>query len=205
MINHLGAHANGTSSVMAGPNRLPLRFSATRRRVPPIPSPAGDSSYLDRGLFFVVLTVLAFILSLLTVSLTFQHANYAAGIHEIALGKRPLDHAAVLAYSRAWDFAVVKTSSIFLAFTLILLGTLYVLRAGSIAFRLDVSGATHRSSLETGSPGLVMITLGVVLMMFVTFHKDELEYGNMPIPTVRRAGAEQIAPMTELPVLGERK
>lgn len=190
---------------MAGPNRLPQGFSAPRRRVPPDVVAAGDSRNLDRGLFFVVLTVLAFILCLLTVNLVFQHANYAAGIHEITSEKRALDHAAVLAYSRAWDFAVVKTSSIFLAFTLILLGTLYVLRAGSIAFRLDDSGAAHRSSLETGSPGLVMITLGVLLMMFVTYHKDELEYGNMPLPSVRPASIEQTTPMTELPVLGERK
>lgn len=139
------------------------------------------SARLDRSLFLIVAIMLLFTVALLTVNLVFQHRNYSAGL-STALRSESIEHAVVITYTRAWDFAVVKVSSIFLAFSLIMIGALYVLRAGSVSYSLTVANQSHRSSLETGSPGLVMITLGVVLMAVVLLSTSRVEYQG---PSVR--------------------
>lgn len=119
--------------------------------------------------------MLVFTIGLLTLNLAFQYRNYDAGI-SAALTSDSIDHAVVITYTRAWDFAVAKVSSIFLAFCLILVGALYVLRAATASYSFTLANHTHKSSLETGSPGLVMITLGVVLMAVVVLSTSKVEY-----------------------------
>ena len=133
------------------------------------------SASLDRSLFLIVCVMLLFTVSLLTVNLAFQYRNYHAGISG-ALGSDFIDHAVVITYTRAWDFAVVKVSSIFLAFCLIMIGALYVLRAATVSYSFTLTNRAHKGSLETGSPGLVMITLGVVLMAVVVLSTSKVEY-----------------------------
>jgi hypothetical protein len=119
--------------------------------------------------------MLLFTVILLSVNLAFQHRNYNAGL-SAALGSDIIDHAVIITYTRAWDFAVVKVSSIFLAFCLIMVGALYVLRAATVSYSLTLTNQAQKSSLETGSPGLVMLTLGVVLMAVVVFSTSKVEY-----------------------------
>jgi hypothetical protein len=119
--------------------------------------------------------MLLFTVTLLSVNLAFQYRNYNAGI-SAALGADSINHAVVITYTRAWDFAVVKVSSIFLAFSLIMVGALYVLRAATVSYSFTMANQAQKSSLETGSPGLVMITLGVVLMAVVVFSTSKVEY-----------------------------
>src|SRR5690349_6428533 len=85
---------------------------------------------LDKSLFLVVAIMLLFTVVLLSVNLAFQHENYRAGI-SAALQSTRIDHSAVITYTRAWDFAIAKMSSMFLAFSLALIGALYVLRSAS--------------------------------------------------------------------------
>lgn len=75
----------------------------------------------------------------------------------------PNSGAGALAFARAADAATVKTCSIFLAFALIFLGALFTFRAASMPFQLGAEGAGGKGTLETASPGLVMMTLGVFL------------------------------------------
>jgi hypothetical protein len=70
----------------------------------------------------------------------------------------------LLAFSRSLDAAVVKTSSLFVAFLLVFLGGLFTLRAGEAAFRMTVGGAVGKGTLQTASPGLVMLSLGVLVV-----------------------------------------
>jgi uncharacterized membrane protein YadS len=90
------------------------------------------SGLLDRGLFIVVAATLLFTITLLTFSLVFQYENYSKGIAAALSGAAVEDDAAILAYARGWDFAVAKTASIFLAFSLVFVGALYVLRAARV-------------------------------------------------------------------------
>ena len=64
------------------------------------------------------------------VNLWFQYVNYQEGIRVALEGSVGADHASILTYARAWDFAVVKTSGLFVSFVLVFTGALYVLRAG---------------------------------------------------------------------------
>lgn len=133
------------------------------------------SASLDKSLFLIVCIMLLFTVTQLSVNLLFQYRNYNAGI-SAALGAASVDHAVVITYTRAWDFAVVKVSSIFLAFCLIMVGALYVLRAATVSYSFTMANRAQKSSLETGSPGLVMITLGVVLMAVVVFSTSRVDY-----------------------------
>lgn len=133
------------------------------------------SASLDKFLFWVVCMMLLFTIAHLSVNLFFQYTKYNAGI-SAALRADSIDHAVVITYTRAWDFAVVKVSSIFLAFCLIMVGALYVLRVATASYSLSVANQAQKSSLETSSPGLVMITLGVVLMAVVVFSSSKVEY-----------------------------
>ena len=133
------------------------------------------SASLDKSLFWIVCIMLLFTVTLLSVNLLFQYRNYNAGI-SVALGADSIDHAVVITYTRAWDFAVVKVSSIFLAFCLIMVGALYVLRAATVSYSFTMANQAQKSSLETSSPGLVMITLGVVLMAVVVFSTSKVDY-----------------------------
>jgi cytochrome c biogenesis factor len=144
------------------------------------------SASLDNRLFMIVAIMLLFTIVLLTINLVFQHRNYEAGI-SAAIRSNKIDHAVIISYTRAWDFAVAKVSSIFLAFCLIMVGALYVLRAATASYSLTMANLAQKSSLETGSPGLVMITLGVVLMAVVVLSTSKVEYqsgsDSPPIPT----------------------
>jgi hypothetical protein len=137
--------------------------------------PRAFSAYLDKSLFLVVAMMLLFTVALLSVNLVFQHRNYDTGI-TAALKSNNIDHAVIITYTRSWDFAIAKISSIFLAFCLILIGALYVLRAATASYSFSVTGQSRNSSLETSSPGLVMVTLGVVLMAIVILSGSTVEY-----------------------------
>ncbi len=93
--------------------------------------------------------MLLFTIAYLSVNLFFQYQNYNAGI-SAALRASSIDHAVVITYTRAWDFAVVKVSSIFLAFCLIMVGALYVLRVATVSYSFTMANQAHKSSLETG-------------------------------------------------------
>jgi hypothetical protein len=94
----------------------------------------------------------------------------------VALTHPNTDHAAALGYSRALNTAVVKTSCIFLAYLLIFLGGLYVLRTAKQTFGLDIEAKGVKGTLNTSSPGLVMAALGAALVLGALFHEPRLDY-----------------------------
>jgi hypothetical protein len=70
----------------------------------------------------------------------------------------------VMSLARASDAQFTKASALFLAYLVILLGSLFTLKGIQAAYRLRVAGAGKVSALETSSPGLVLITLGTILV-----------------------------------------
>ena len=104
-----------------------------------------------------------------------QLGNYQRLI-DSALAKNGLVNTAVaLGYARAVDSAVIKTCCVFLSFMLFLLGALYTFRAGESQFRLSAEGGTAKGSLETASPGLVMLTLGVVIISMTIWRENTID------------------------------
>lgn len=129
---------------------------------------------LVRPLFTVVCCALVFLAALVVVCLFITQGNYHAGIE--AAAKAPADPLAILSYARAWDFAVVKFSTVFLGFGVILIGALYVLHKAEVGFQMSVDGPAGKGALQSSSPGLVMIALGVVLLIFALETKSEVSY-----------------------------
>src|SRR5690242_15724930 len=120
------------------------------------------SKILDILLFAVVASAAVYVFVLLSFSLHSQMNTYSTAIQS-ALKDPQRGDAVALAYARASDFAIIKISVIFLGFIMAFVGALYVLRTATAAFLLSVTpqqGAP--ASLQTSSPGLVMIALGVI-------------------------------------------
>lgn len=160
------------------------------------------SKRIDAAIFAAVALVLLSLIALLASNLAFQYLNYRDGIKFALADPKYIDHASVLIYSRAWDFAVVKTSSLFLSFLLIFTGALYVLRVGETNFQLAAEKGDFKGSLSVTSPGLVMVTLGVALAAYVLSSKTYVEYnrqGLTPRVTLEKKGEpEPVSPTVPL-------
>ena len=93
-----------------------------------------------------------------------------------------------------------------LAFTVVFFGALYVLRTATSGYSLSGSGGGFSANLQTSSPGLVMVTLGLTIVAVAVLAKgDEIysspEYATepaaastpapTPVPAVSGLGFEQ--------------
>lgn len=180
--------------------------------VGPVVVPNGRMDPLDRMLMITVSLILALLSGLMIVSLTRQRAMYVHAI-DVALGvqhtaaengapasggavaaeaqeARAPDHAAALTYARALDEASIKTSALMLAFVLVFLGALYVLRTTTSAFHLGLQNAASSGTLETSSPGLVMVSLGLALCTIAVLHKTNIDYQAPTVIVPQNAAAE---------------
>jgi len=142
----------------------------------PTDAPQTTTNYhIDRKLFAVVTTLLIILCGFLISNLYLQWNNYAAGI-EAATNTAPVNHIALLTYSRAMDFAFVKTSTIFIGFLLVLLGTLYLLRASEAAYSLEAQNGDNKLTFTTASPGLVLATLGVITVLGTIYKSTSVKF-----------------------------
>lgn len=130
---------------------------------------------LDRTLLWTVALILFLLSIIMIVTLYTQwiRYDYAASI---ALKQTVPDHAAAITYERALDFAATKLCALLLSFVVTFVGALYVLRSSSQAFHLAVQGKGLGGTLQSTSPGLVMLTLGVVLAVVAILTHSELNY-----------------------------
>jgi hypothetical protein len=104
-----------------------------------------------------------------------QWTDYRDGISAAGAGKL-IDHAAMLAYNRAFGAAIIKTSALFLGYLLVFTGVLFVLRSSEVAYSLALEVKDSKGTLQTTSPGLVIITLGVVLIAITILTKSSIDY-----------------------------
>jgi hypothetical protein len=155
---------------------------------------------LDKKLIWIVSGVLCLLAALMVVCLALQWQKYdtaigvalgypiplykaaspaaiaAAAIAAAANGSDVPDHAAALTYAQALDEAIIKTSALMLAFVVVFLGALYVLRTSTAQYHLSVTGKETSGTLETSSPGLVMVTLGLVIVAVAVLHRTDISY-----------------------------
>jgi hypothetical protein len=131
---------------------MPAVPAATKELSPP------KLSKIDIVIGTVTIAVLFGVCALLLYVLLGQISSY----QRLLAG--PTGAGRELAFARAADAAIVKTCSIFLAFALMFLGALYTFRVASAPYRLVAEGEKVKGTLETASPGLVMITLGMILI-----------------------------------------
>ena len=146
----------------------------------------------DLPIFIVVVLVIVLVLFMLVTNIVSQYVNYRDGINAALATSDDIDHAAVITYTRAWDFAVVKTSALFISFLLILIGALYVLRAAETQFQLSNEVSDFKAAIFTNSPGLAMVFLGVILAALSMYNKTAIEYKGPSKTAIAESPAETL-------------
>lgn len=170
------------------------------------PDAAGDavarraSASFDQLIFTIMTGILVLLSVLLISNLRVQRENYQQGVGA-ALGSAPPDHSAALSYAQASDAAVIKLSALFLGFLLVFTGTLYVLRTASAQFKLQGTAMKTMWVLQSSSPGLVVVTLGVVLVAISLLAKNGVSYKFDLTPAPEAAApSDGIQPGTATPI-----
>lgn len=129
--------------------------------------------------YVIVAAVIAFIIVAVNWFSTRAVATYvdAAKSAQTAYAEGRIDaHSALtyqLVFARAQDATLVKGGALLLSFLVVILGVLMVLEGSKAFYKLNVEGGGKKSALETSSPGLVMITLGLALVYGVMMYKTE--------------------------------
>ena len=150
--------------------------------------------------YAVVALILCFISVVMYWALSSQLDAYKQGIAN-AIAGQDIDHSAVLAYSLATTLSVVKISSVFLAFLMIFLGGIYLLLPLHADYRLRTQNSAAKGSLESNSPGLIVITLGVVLASVTLMTKSSVNYTSPTIawePSTNQVASADSSPSTNV-------
>lgn len=129
-----------------------------------------------RAIFIIVGIVICVVIVMLSANIIGQFENYKTAIESTLSGRRAIDHSAIIAYSRSWDFAIIKTASLFMSLLIILIGYLYVLRIAESQSTLSVENRDFRGVFSTSSPGLALALFGVTLVIFSLNYKSEVGY-----------------------------
>ena len=168
---------------------------------------AKSAKHLDIALFVIVTVLMVLVLVMLSANIISQYVNYKGGIASVFAGKEFMDHSAIIAYSRSWDFAIIKTSSFFLSVLVILIGSLYVLRVARFDITVSAQTEFFRGAFSTSSPGLTMVLLGVVLAVFSLNYKSEIGYDSGAPAAVEMESKPRKpnAPHTPEPVSGTQQ
>lgn len=132
---------------------------------------------VDKRIILAVSAMLTLLAALMVSCVILQWQKYDSAIH-VAVHASPPDHAAALSYARALDAAVIKTSALMLAFVVVFLGALYVLRSATTVFGLGLSGQGFSGTLQTASPGLVMVTLGLLIVAIAVLARSDINYNS---------------------------
>ena len=96
-----------------------------------------------------------------------------------------LSLAYVLQLSRAYDFVIVKSAALFLGYTVVVVGCMFVLKGVEASYRLQLARAATRSTLETSSPGLVLITIGAALVAVTVMVQSTIQIHTPATPLTR--------------------
>lgn len=139
--------------------------------------------FIDYILIMVVIAILVIIGTVLIQNLNALNSSYEIVINQ-ALKDAPKsevekagNYSSLLAFSRAKDFSNIKASAMFVGFLLIFTGALYLIKVFNQSYEINVNRADVGSvSFNSSSPGLVMITLGVVVMICVLSIKTDVDY-----------------------------
>ncbi len=132
--------------------------------------------FLDTRLLLIGSCIVLLVSGLMIASLIVRWIEYDKAIQVTLKQTPPLDHSAVLSYARSLDASIVKTTSLMLSFLVVFIGAIYVLRSSTVGFQLSIQNGGLKSSLETASPGLVMITLGLAVVVTTLLVRSSVDY-----------------------------
>jgi hypothetical protein len=116
-------------------------------------------------------------------------------------------------FSRALEAAHIKTAAVIIGALTVCLGCILVVYGVEASYQLTVNPNTESpSSLTTSSPGLVLITLGIAVIIvaqFTTSHfntdVDWADLSKEPILTTNGSDNTKVPHVHELPTPGPKK
>lgn len=129
-----------------------------------------NKSIIDGVIISVIVFVLFGTMAILITNTYLQWKNYDSAIQSL-IANDPAN-IAILSYSRAMDFSVAKMTSLCFGFLLVFIGALFLLKLNQVSYALEISGRDSKISLQTASPGLVLATLGVLVIIFTISAKS---------------------------------
>ena len=145
--------------------------------MPGDPTNSSDSAQssmqtIDWILIAIVSTVLLSLTIFLLCDLSSFNSSYDTIIKNIIHSGEDQD---VLAYSRAKDFNNMKSITLIVSFLLIFIGAIYLLKVFNLNYKFGLDNPSlGKIDLQATSPGLVMITLGVILNIAILMTKTEI-------------------------------
>lgn len=153
--------------------------------------------------FLLIFSCLCGLVAVLLAYFYFQRPEHllSSAIEESLLNKERSQAALCLYYVRSLQFNLRQLIALrFLGMIVgafcILLGALFVLKGIETSYQFKLNSDRASSSLSTTSPGLVLITMGVVLVVWSQYHDQELISGSAP-------ACDQLLRPPESTVLGE--
>lgn len=153
--------------------------------------------------FLLIFWCLCALVAVLLAYFYFQRPEHllSGAIEESLLHKERSQAALCLYYVRSLQFNLRQLIALrFLGMIVgalcILLGALFVLKGIETSYQFKLNSDRASSSLSTTSPGLVLITMGVLLVVWSQYHDQELISGSAP-------ACDQILRPPESPVFGE--
>jgi hypothetical protein len=129
----------------------------------------------DRALFVIVTIILGVIALMMAGSFAFQYGATRDFAAQAARGPKP-DPVLALTALRFAEASLLRISTFFLSFVLIYVGALYVLRSAQTSYSASVEGGGIKTAFQATSPGLVLATLGVGLVLVATFKTNGIAY-----------------------------
>jgi hypothetical protein len=145
-------------------------------------------------LLLIVVGVAIYVFRLVNFSLHTQTDTYIRASQDAA--KSP-NHGPelVLDFTRVMDSAIVKSIVVFMGFVVTLVGIMCVLRAATASFSLEVKSGTQSGALNTSSPGLVIVVLGIFAVGLALYSKTDI---SIQEGRGQPAGSEASAPSPKI-------
>lgn len=136
------------------------------------------SHKLDVTICVAVISVAGVALVVLGITSWNQMENYNRIIDRVVENQQQIDHAALIAYMRSSHFSTVKGTALIFSFLVVLIGSLYIQRVATTHFHLEAQSRNLKGVFLTTSPGLVMVTLGVILVIVSLVSESAINYSS---------------------------
>ncbi len=137
---------------------------------------------IDHVIFACTLLLLGFVVGVVLWNVAAQMGHYETALTQELNSQAP-SKVFLISANRALDFVLIRSAALIFGVTLTLLGALYLFKVFDTPFDLSAGGAEKLNlSFKTSSPGLVMITLGVVLVISTVYARSTVSYNYEAVP-----------------------
>ncbi len=139
------------------------------------------SNRLELFLILLISSILIFGLITESILIANQIKNYDDIIELEFTNPSGPDMVVLFTISKSLDATIVRSTSIFFSFTLVLLGALMLFRAIDAQYELSLkTGSGFAMDLKSSSPGLILATGGIVLLIVVNQEISGKAYLKLP-------------------------